>query len=278
MEPGTVLAIVIPISVILLLFAVYLFLIAPARKREGMEKFKTVKYAHRGLHTEGCPENSLAAFKRAVDFGFGIELDVRLTKDGELVVFHDDDLKRVCGAPDRVDEKTYAELLEYRLLGTEEKIPTFREVLDLVAGKVPLLVEIKEDAMKFGVSEKTAEILSEYSGGYIIESFNPLSLGRIKKLMPDVMRGLLSQNYLKSPKYRKPLYLLLQGMLFNCVARPDFIAFSEADRGLLPFKIVKAFFNPPTLAWTVKGEENEKSLLDGGFDGVIFEGYIPSDK
>ena len=180
-----IIALIVISSLLLLLAILYLIAIAPAKHPLG-EPFVSTKYAHRGLHDKELAENSLAAFSAAVERGFGIELDVRLTKDERLVVFHDDTLTRMCGVDARVDEKTYDELLEYDLLDSGAKIPTFREVMELVGGKVPLLIEIKEDAGNKRVSEKLAEELAGYNGPYIIESFNPLSLGVIKKLMPGV--------------------------------------------------------------------------------------------
>ena len=259
-----------------LLFAAYLVAIAPARRPLG-EPFISAKYAHRGLHDEKMPENSLAAFAAAVELGFGIELDVRLSKDGRLVVFHDDTLNRMCGIDARVDEKTYDELLEYRLLDSDCKIPTFREVLEVVAGKVPLLIEIKEDAGNDKVSLTLAEELSGYDGPYIIESFNPLSLGVIKEIMPDVARGFLSQRFLKNENkaYHKPLYFVLQNLLLNRIASPAFIAYDINGRDSISLRIARRLLGAVTVAWTVRSAEEEAIAKKAGFSTVIFENYIP---
>lgn len=132
--------------VLAVLFLLLLLLLRPdPSARKKMAPFVGRRYAHRGLHCaqDGIPENSLPAFRRAVEAGYGIELDLHLTTDGQLVVFHDDTLDRVCGVTGRVDEKSYAELQQLRLLGTEERIPLFSEVLDIVAGKIPMIVEVK---------------------------------------------------------------------------------------------------------------------------------------
>lgn len=271
----TVVVLLVIAGVLLLLFSVFLFLVAPGKKREGMAKYKNVKYAHRGLHGDGVCENSITAFSLAVEGGYGIELDVRLSSDGELVVFHDDTLERITGKSGRVDSYTLAELKSTRLGDTDDTIPAFSEVLSLVNGKVPLLVEIKEDAMKSDVSEKTCEILSEYKGDFIVESFNPLSLGTVKKRMPGVLRGLLSQDYFRFPKYRKPLYFFLKHLLLNFTARPDFIALSHEDHGLSVFRFARKLFGVATIAWTVKSKEDEENAYNHGFDGIIFEGYRP---
>lgn len=263
------------ISFLLLSFIVFLLLIKPNKKREEMKRFIKIKYAHRGLHGNGEAENSMSAFAKAVEMGFGIELDVRLSSDGELVVFHDDTLERVTKEYGKVDSKTAAELSKIKLAATKDTIPTFKEVLRLVNGKVPLLVEIKEDAGNYGVTRKTVEILKEYKGDFIIESFNPLSLRVIRKEMPDVMRGFLSQNFLTEKKYRKPLYFLLQNLLLNCICRPDFIAFKHSHYKNPALKLTRDMFGAATLAWTVTSIEEENAAYKNGFDSVIFENYIP---
>ena len=263
------------LGVLLLLFAVFLFLIAPGMKRKKeMEKYTKVKYAHRGLHSETVAENSLSAFRAAVEAGYGIELDVRLSSDGVLVVFHDDTLERMTTESGRVDSKTAEELSKIRLADTEDSIPTFLEVLRVVDGKVPLLVEIKEDAMKTAVTHKTAEILKEYSGDYIVESFNPLSLAEFKKLMPGVLRGVLSENFMNEKQYRKPMYFLLECMLLNAACRPDFIAFNHKHFKNASLRLARGLFGVPTVAWTVRSPEEEKAAFAHKFDAVIFENYI----
>ena len=262
-------------SFLLLSFVIFLFLIKTGKKREEMDRFKSVKYAHRGLHDSVRAENSLSAFRAAVEAGYGIELDVRLSSDGVLVVFHDDTLDRVTAEKGRVDLKTAEELRKINLSDTSDTIPTFEEVLSLVDGRVPLLVELKEDAGKYGVTEKAVEMLRAYKGEYIIESFNPLALGRVKKLAPEVMRGFLSQNFLSQKKYRSATYFLLQNLLLNVVCRPDFIAYRHSDYKNCALRLAKTFFKPATLAWTVKSEADEKRAYENGFDGVIFEGYVP---
>lgn len=261
-------------GIVILLLAIYLILIAPGAKKK-IERFVGAKFAHRGLHGDGRAENSMSAFRAAVEAGYGIELDVRLSSDGKLVVFHDDTLDRVCGVEGRVDAFTAEELAEIKLSGTEDGIPLFADVLKLVDGKVPLLVEIKEDAGKYGVSDKTVEILKEYKGDFIIESFNPLSLGNVKKKLPSAERGILSHRYYEYEPYRKPLYFLLQALLLNRVCSPAFIAFDHRHTKCLSFRIVRGLFGAVTFAWTIRSEEEEECALKNGFDGIIFENYIP---
>ena len=261
---------------LLLSFGVFLLLIKPGKRRAATEKFKNLAYAHRGLHGKGCAENSLSAFSAAVEAGFAIELDVRLSSDGTLMVFHDDTLERMTEAVGRVDSMTAAELSELKLRGTEDKIPTFAEVLTLVGGRVPILVEIKEDAGKYAVTEKTVEALKNYRGEFVIESFNPLALARVKKLMPEAVRGILSQTFFKEKKYRAPTYFLLQNLMLNFLCKPDFIAFNHKHSKNGALRLLRRIYRVPTLAWTVNSERDEKKSKADGFDGIIFEGYIPN--
>lgn len=265
--------IAIPISLVVLIL-LYLFLIAP-RNRRQMNKFKSVMYAHRGLHNGERAENSMSAFRAAVEGGYGIELDVRLSRDGKLVVFHDDTLDRVCGREGKVIDFTADELAGFSLNGTSDGIPLFTDVLRLVDGRVPILVEIKEDPGNSRVSEKTCEILRDYEGEYIIESFNPLSLRTVKGIMPHIPRGILSHRYYSYEQYRKPLYFILQSLLLNFLCRPAFIAYDHRHASAFGLRLVRTLFLTPTLAWTVRSAEEEATARKNGFDGIIFESYIP---
>lgn len=265
--------IAIPI-ILVVLFLLYLFLIAP-KNNKRMDEFKTKMYAHRGLHNDERAENSMSAFRAAVEGGYGIELDVRLSKDGRLVVFHDDTLDRVCGREGKVIDFTAEELAEFKLSGTEDGIPLFSDVLKLVGGKVPLLVEIKEDPGDHNVSLATCEMLRSYKGAYIIESFNPLSLKVVKERMPEIPRGILSHRYYEYENYRKPLYFILQSLLLNFLCRPAFIAYDHKHAKAFGLRFARSFFGVPTLAWTVRSREDEQIARKNGFDGIIFENYIP---
>lgn len=264
-------------GILLLLIAAFLVLIAPGKKGD-VEKFKSVRFAHRGLHNENRAENSMSAFSAAVDAGFGIELDVRLSSDGELVVFHDDTLNRVAKIDGRVDEFTAEELSRVSLSDTGEGVPRFSDVLKMIDGRVPLLVEIKEDAGKYAVSDAVAKVMKDYSGPYIIESFNPLSLGNIKKKLPCATRGFLSQRFMADPVYRKPLYFALQCLLTNRISSPAFIAYNHEHADAFALRVIRGIFGVTTYAWTVRSPEEEKEARRRGFDSVIFENYIPEEK
>ncbi len=270
------LAAIITVSVLLAFFLIFLFLIKTRGKRRAdMKKFAAVSYAHRGLHDGERAENSISAFAAAVEAGYGIELDVRLSADGELVVFHDATLERVTEGEGRVDEKTLSELRELHLSGTKDTVPTFSEVLRLVGGRVPLLVEIKEDGTKSCVAEKTLELLADYDGEVLVESFSPIALSLVKKRMPNLLRGVLSQNFLEEKKHRTPLYFLLENLLLNVVCRPDFVAFNHLHYKNAALRLVRRIFRTPTVAWTVTSEKEAADAKKHGFDCVIFENFRP---
>ena len=154
--------------------------------------------AHRGLHGKNVPENSLKAFKLARDAGYTIELDVHLSRDGDIIVFHDDNLLRMTGVNRSIKNCTYAELQSLTLKGTSYKIPTLKQVLDLVDTRVPLLIELKSD-VKTGLLEKESmKVLRSYNGKFAVQSFSPNSIYYFKKHYPEVLRGQLSHSYNKS--------------------------------------------------------------------------------
>ena len=172
-------SILIVIGAILVLGLLYLFMIMPRIwKKPEKSPHMGVLYAHRGLHDNDsdAPENSMAAFRKAVEAGYGIELDVQLTKDKIPVIFHDFTLDRICGVSGRVDAFTYAELQQFTLLQSKERIPKLEDFLAMVAGKVPLIVELKVEWMDISLCPVVQRLLSEYKGVYCIESFNPLAL------------------------------------------------------------------------------------------------------
>lgn len=249
------------------------FLCAPAKvDEEAYAPFQNRNFAHRGLHNleKGIPENSIAAFNAACEAGYGSELDVQLTKDGQVVVFHDDDLKRVCGVDARVDSKTLEELEELRLLGTEQGIPLFTEVLAAVNGRTPLIVELKTGPNNDELCEKTYEILAGYEGEYCIESFDPRIVRWFRINAPEIVRGQLAcsiEGYGKSEN--KVMSYLMSRCLLNFLGRPQFIAY-EITNMPLPVKAALKM-GAKNVCWTSKNAANED-----GRDTVIFEGYEPT--
>lgn len=270
-----VFACVAALAVILVCF--WLFLITPRSCRKAkMESFKTVKFAHRGLFDSEKAENSMSAFRAAKEAGFGIELDVHLSSDGRLVVFHDATLNRVCGVEGRVSEHTAEELAALSLSGTAEGIPTLASVLELIDGTVPLLIEIKQDSGVSGVGEALVKELQGYNGPFIIESFNPMALKAVRKLRPDYLLGILSMEYSKDERYKgKLLYTLLEKLMMNFLARPDFISYDHKGYKVPSLRFLRKVFGTPLLTWTIKSQKEEEAAISHGFDTVIFEGYIP---
>ena len=252
-----------------------LFLLAPgsATKRQKAP-FYGVNFAHRGLHSRdtAVPENSLAAFELAAHAGYGIELDVQLSKDGQVVVFHDDTLDRVCGVHGRVDAFDYSELKKMRLCGSEQTIPLFTEVLQTVRGRSPLLVELKTGPRNRELCEKTYAILSDYRGDVCIESFNPLIVAWFRLHARDLLRGQLAQplRFYKGETSLPTGFLLSHGLM-NFLARPQFIAYRIGYRP--PTIRLAAALGAMRFGWTSHEPRNEK-----GRDAVIFEFYKPRIK
>ncbi len=269
-------------AVLAVLALLYLFLIAPAGNDGRMEKFLHRPYAHRGLHdlTAGIPENSLAAFAAAADAGYGMELDVQLTKDKKLVVFHDSTLSRVCGLPGDVKDKTLTELQSLTLLGTKERIPSFDDMLRLVSGRTPLIVEIKGQSLNPEVCRLVRETLRSYRGDYVIESFNPAYVRWWKKNAPEVLRGQLSCNLLRggaknlSDRVQK---WAVTNLLTNFYTRPDFIAYGWNDSKNLSFRLCRGLFKANTVFWTVRTEETYRQVKDQ-CGAVIFESFLPASR
>lgn len=272
--------IVLTILIILIvLIVLYFFLIAPRMfGKADRTPLYGVHYAHRGLfdNNSKAPENSLPAFRRAVDAGYGIELDVQLSKDGIPVVFHDASLKRMCGVDGKVWEYTLEELQQMKLAKSSATIPTFAEVLDTVNGKVPLIIEYKLDVAQTKVCALANELLSTYSGTYCIECFHPLALIWYRMHRPDIVRGQLCMEYWKEEKYHgKFLFLILSYLVTNVATRPDFIAYQHSDASNLSRRLCRKL-GALSIAWTIKNQD-ELEKAKKHFDLFIFDSFIPKN-
>lgn len=266
------------IFLLLVIFtALYISMIMPRATDQPDMKDILTDYAHRGLFDKNAPENSIAAFRRAVEKGFGIELDVQLTADGEVVVFHDYTLTRMCGADIKVSELTLEDLKKYRLLGSEYTVPTFREVLELVDGRVPLLVELKGESMSDDLCFPVAKLLAEYDGPFCVESFNPMLLHWFKTHRPEIARGQLVTNLIAERKNGNWfLNLLLSGMLLNFLSRPDFIACDIKHTGGPAYYICAKWFRAKRFYWTVRDEGDFEAIRESEA-WSIFERFIPKN-
>ena len=237
------------IIVFLILFYFYLIWPRLSRKRQ-IRPFLHTMFAHRGYHCieKGIPENSIPSFRAAISHGYGIELDVHLTSDGKLVVFHDDDLSRICGRPETIESLPLKELQSCRLQNTNETIPLFTDVLSLVGGQVPLLIELKIPKSSLGICEKTWEILKNYNGPYMVQSFNTL-------------------DHLPEPWI---LTFVVKHLLGNVLGRPDFISYKLADLPMFEVWFLKHILHLPVAVWTLRTPD---ALKKGKrhYDMQIFE-------
>jgi len=258
---------------LVLLILIFLFLILPYKPGKKLTvPFYGKNFAHRGLYEkdQSIPENSLPAFDRACLHGYGMELDVQLSRDGEVVVFHDDGLKRMCGIDKQVDELDYEELKKLSLHGTDERIPLFTEVLATVNGRTPMIVELKSGRRNDELCLKTLRLLEKYNGDYCVESFDPAIVAWFRFHAPHIMRGQLAQ---QPGVYKMPFIkrTIVGCTLMNFAARPNFIAYRIGKKPF-PVKIAEAL-GAVKVAWTSHSEETEKD-----FDVVIFEHYLPKVK
>lgn len=229
--------------------------------------------AHRGLHdAEGNPENSVGAFQAAVEAGYGIELDVHLSRDGRLVVFHDDNAKRLTGRDLKITSASFAELSALRLADTEYRISALEEVLELVAGRVPVLIEVKAGSRAERVGRTLAGLLDGYAGPAAVQSFDPRIVLWLRRHLPQVPRGQLAGALAEVPAARR---LALRSMALNAMSRPDFIAF---EIGAMPDRFVamwRRVLRASVLLWTVRTEE-ELAKARAYRANVIFENIRPT--
>jgi len=243
----------------------------------GLKKLKQYIYAHRGYHDKPrIPENSMPAFHRAAERGWGAELDVHLTKDGKLVVFHDHDLKRITGVEGKIEEKTWDELSLLHLEGTEERMPLFDEVLELAENNMPLIIELKttKDTRK-SLPAAVCKRLSLYKGLFCIESFDPIAMGQVRKLAPNIVRGQLSCNMYAEKEEDTKLYqkLVLTDLFMDHVSKPDFVAYKYEDRNRTSLQMACAS-GIQEVAWTIRSRKDFDECKRLGLV-PIFERFDP---
>lgn len=241
--------------------------------RQDYKWLTDVYVAHRGLfdNENGIPENSLPAFIKAAENQFAIETDVQMSKDGILVVFHDDTLKRMTGAEGKLSDFTLDELRKLRLLNTDCQIPTFDEFLDAANG-VNLVVEIKSHAEIGEVEQKVYAALKNYKGHYCIESFNPFIVRWFMRNAPEVIRGQLSFSYAGTGFSALKRWLLSKLKLCKWNGA-QFIAYDVAT--IKDNKAVRYFGKKiPIICWTVRSQE-QYNELHNYFDNMIFDSFVP---
>ena len=264
--------------IIVVLFELYVLALQCRNGHSGLKELRLFRYAHRGYHDKPqIPENSMAAFRRALQNYYGVELDIHLMRDGNLAVIHDSSLKRTADADVEIEDLTAADLEQYRLEGTDEKIPLFSEVLELFEGKTPLIVELK--AARGNHNELAAaacELLDRYQVSYCIESFDPRCIMWLKKNRPDVIRGQLSYAFTKHKKGEVSWLkgFVLEHMLLNWKTRPDFIAYNMTERDNLSVKLCRKIYKVQEVNWTITTKEEMKEAEALG-NLVIFEQFDP---
>ena len=261
------------VMTILILFALA---VMGRRGHKDLAQLRKWKYAHRGLHNDQLPENSMAAFKAALEHGYGIELDLHLLRDGNLAVMHDSALKRTTGADGIIEDLTTAELKNYRLNGTEETIPTFQQVLELYDGKAPMVIELKPvKGNHAALTAKTVEMMAGYKGLYCMESFDPRVVFWLKKNRPDICRGQLTENHFAAKgKIPAVLKFALTHQLLNFLTMPDFVAYKFADRKTVSNFLVRKLWGVQGVTWTLKTMEEYNTAVKEGWI-PIFEDFKP---
>ena len=250
-----------------------------------------------------APENSMPAFQAAVAAGYGIELDTQTTADGRLVVFHDENLYRMCGIDKNLYECTYDELRTYKLAKTEYGIPLFEDVLKMIDGKVPLVVEIKSEGNWKRTTRMTAEALDAYGVSvgsdnrargskevkkvgkgeykrqpYCMESFHPLIVKWFRDNRPDVLRGQLSTNFFRST-LKRVWYenIVLTNLMLNFLSRPDFVAYNYRYKNQPSFWLCRNLFGVVSAAWTVRSEAALEKVAKV-FEVIIFDSFLPEER
>jgi len=255
-------------------------------KKEILEELLKHRYAHRGLHNKPTvPENSMEAFRLAVEKGYGMEMDLHLTRDGKLAVIHDASLLRTAGVDLIIEDLTLEEAQKYVLEESQEVIPDFQDLLDMVAGRVPLIVELKVGKTSDGADttaelcRKAAEMLDAYSAKYsasapcfwCIESFSPGAVKWLRINRPDIIRGQLAGDINHDKQVITPFQnFLVRQLLINFISRPDFVAYNYRDR----FDGGVRRWKGPLFYFTIKSQEDLKELESRGAAG-IFEQFVP---
>ena len=258
------------LELILILLALLLFATYCRKDHPGLKDLQGWSYAHRGLHGNGIPENSMAAFKAALDHGYGIELDIHLLKDGNLAVIHDSLLNRTTGQPGHIEDLTTEDLKNYSLEGTDETIPEFMDVLTLFNGKAPLIIELKpQGGNQAALAEAACKMLETYKGVFCMESFDPRCISWLKKNRPDIIRGQLTENFFKSRNELSDiLRFALTHNLVNFLGRPDFVAYKfEHRKDSFTTELCRKLWKCQGVSWTLRTKED--------YDTAVGEGWLP---
>ena len=271
--------VIITLIILIVLSLLWILALRCRKNHPAWDTLRKFRYAHRGLHNsaEGIPENSMAAFRLAAEQGYGIELDIHLTRDGRLAVIHDNSLLRTAGVDVKAKDLTTEELGQYRLEGTEEKIPFLEEVLPLFEGKAPVIVELKVEGNSAPLAEAACKVLDGFNVDYCIESFHPQPIMWLKKHRPEICRGQLSQNFFRSEEgtgLGKAADFAMTNLLTSFLTVPDFIAYNHQHRNNLSLSMSKIFWQAQEVSWTIRTPEDMVRCEDKG-SLSIFEHFNP---
>lgn len=270
--------ILLVVAVVVALALVWLWLIGPQmRGKPDFTEFKKFDYAHRGLHNldHGVPENSLKGFKLAELAGYGMEFDLQLTKDKRVVVHHDHSIKRSCGEDRKISEMTFEELQGYRLFGTEERVPLFRDVLAALKGKTPLIIELKDYNDTAELCGLVMKELAGYKGPYCIESFDPTVVRWFKRNHPEIVRGQLMGRFKKGDGGMTGWQAFCaRNLMSNWYTRPNFEAYDLHTRDIPGMWVVRSLLGMQEVSWTIRsmGEYDRAKRLG---NLCIFEHILP---
>ena len=272
---GNLLLVLFIIAIVVFYFWTIMPRIDRARRQE-LKTFAAWDYAHRGLWDLelGIPENSIPAFERAIEQNVAIELDVHLTRDNRLVVIHDSSLYRLCGVDGIVEQMTFDELSTLKLSGTEEHMPLLGQVLRIIRGRVPLMIEIKLDTWDSSICSYLYKEMEFYTGDYMVQSFNPLAIRWYRKRAPHILTGQLSSRYPDAKKMNPIIKYGSYLMLANSVGRPDFISYEYSSLDSLSLRICHQLYRAPVFVWVVRSM-NQYRQVCAQYDGVIFEHFLP---
>ena len=260
------------ILIIALFILLWLLLICPSDVTpQYYETFANRSYAHRGLHNAEIPENSLPAFTAAAQAGYGIELDLHMSKDGKIVVFHDDDFFRMCSDKRRVEQTGYQQMRKLRLAGTEYTIPLLSQVLDIVDARVPLIVEFKHRKDYKPFCDAAIKILDGYTGAFCVESFDPRILAYLRKKRPKWMRGQLACH--SSGKRFWIENFVFTNLMLNLFSKPHFIAYRYTEIKNINYRLATGILKGLSAVWTIRTEQDFEQLCNKDTDIIIFENF-----
>ena len=247
----------------------------------GLDWLVASPIAHRGLHdrANGVIENTLSAADAAIARGFAIECDVQLTADGEAVVFHDFTLERLTAQTGDVDKSKAADLAKIAIRDSRSDfIPTLQDLLDRIAGRVPLVVEVKSrfDG-NMTLTKRTCDILSRYSGPAVVKSFDPAVIATARKVAPTIVRGIVAESHYahKTNDFMTPAQkYALANLLHFEDTQPQFLSWHVADLPAGPPFLCRLLGRIPVMTWTVRTPEDRKRAQEHA-DQMVFEGFVP---